>query len=433
MGQIDWEPLSNGIMKTTVVSFNRKFADIEAANHRLASALYFKSEEKTLSSLQSQKPEAESCSEGSHPQDPEKCSVHTDTDGNSKSRTDISVGSHQTEVSEKKHPDSGHLWKRHPKSQPSTCTTRKNNQGKGRKKTESGNHELVEFTSFSSPTGTDYYGAEFFHTEFYNNESPLKSINNLSENTQTAPQNSSFIQFGHNVDTSPPFSPELSPLSLDSCDFSIQMFTDISTCAQAQKSIADIAESPWTDIMDLFSVSNKDSGGCVDVDAYFESICACQGDEGPEVGAEDLTFADQSDSFTERMCSDRSEVEDLHCERAEHRYEYLYSCHGDQGSTINHAAETQFNSFSFKPPQCSDNAQNQLPASISCQYNVSHLQMYQQSEEESLCVLANFTPFEGVAQSFSAPLHNPEHRPIPTPPHEDDWLFTDILKDRTDC
>lgn len=194
--------------------------------------------------------------------------------------------------------------------------------------------------------------------------------------------------------------------------------------------------------MDLFSAGSKDLGGCMDVESCFESICACQGDSGQEVGADDVGFADQSGSFTERICSNRPEVEDLHCETGEYRYEYGYSCSGDQGPTINHfqsalrqnedAAETQFNNF--KPSQGTDMIQNQLPTSISYHYNTSELQTYKQ--QESSCMLVNcennqnFTPFEGVAQSFSVPLHNPEHRPIPTLPREDDWLFTDILKDR---
>lgn len=237
-------------------------------------------------------------------------------------------------------------------------------------------------------------------------------------------------------------------MSLDSCDFSIQMFTDISTCTQAQNSIADITESQWTDIMDLFSVGSKDLAGCIDVEAYFESIRACRGD----AGADDDAFADQSGNFTERICSNRADVEDLHSERGEYRYEYGYSCHGDQGLIINpfqsdqrssralrqneDAAETQFNDFTSS--QGANTVQNQLPTSISYLYNVSELQ---HPQEESPCMLVNcendlnFTPFEGVAQSFSAPLHNPDHRPIPTPPHENDWLFTDILNDRKslDC
>lgn len=416
------------------VSLNRKFADIEAANHRLASALYFKEEEKNASSLQSQKPEMPDQLDNpfqiNHPQHPEKCSIHKDADDISKPPADVSVVSHQTEVSEKKQLNSGHLWKRHPKSQSTTCTTRKNSQSRGRQKRGNDNHKLVEFTFLSSPKGIDYHReAEVIYTEHYEDDNQLKPPSNLSEHTQTALQDAGFIQ---NVDISPSFSPALSPLSLDSCDFSIQMLTDISACTHSQKSIPDIAESQWTDIMDLFSGGNSDVGGCMDVEAYFESICSCQGDAGQEVSADEFTFSDQSDSLTERMCNNR--CEDLHCERGEYRYVNAYSCHGDEGLVINNAAETQFNNF--KPAQSSDIAENQLHTSINYHYNVSELQTYQNPQVESHCMLGNcenhlnFTPFEGVAQSFSAPLHNPEHRPIPTPPREDDWLFTDILKDR---
>ncbi|XP_075965503.1 chromosome 16 C19orf85 homolog [Anarhichas minor] len=430
----------------------RKFADIEAANHRLASALYFKDEEKNVSSPTSQQPETldQSGSPQSGYQDPDECSAHTDVHGISKAKSDVSVASHETELSEKKPPDSGHLWKRHPKSQRTTCTARKNNQSKERQKKETRNQLSSSLSSMSSPKSIDYHHrAELLHTECHterrDDESHLKSANNLSEDSQTTQQDSGFIQFNQNVDTSPSFSPELSPLSLDLCDFSIQMFTDISTCMQGQKSIAGISESQWTDIMDLFSVGSKDLGGCTDVEAYFESICACQGDARQEVGADDVGFAAQSESF-----GNRSELEELHCETGEYRYQYR--CHGDQGLSTNHflrdqrssqapkqnedAAETQFNHF--KPNQETDILQNEFPTSITHHYYASELQTYQHPQVESPCMLVNnqnFTPFEGVAQSFSVPLHNPEHCPIPTPPNEDEWLFTDILKDRKslDC
>ncbi|XP_027142952.1 uncharacterized protein c16h19orf85 [Larimichthys crocea] len=396
----------------------RKFADIEAANHRLASVLYFKEEDKNVSSLPSQKPDT--VDQSGNPsqgglQDPDKCSAPTGTDGISKTRSDVSIISHETEISEKKQPDPAHLWKRHPKSKPSTAI--KNNQSKGRQKKESRNRKLVECTSMSTPV--DYHHrAERYHTEYDDDESLLKSTDN-----QTTQKDSGSFPFGQNVS-----SPELSPLSLDSCDFSIQMFTDISACTQTQKNIVDITENQWTDIMDLFSVGNKDLGGCMDVEAYFDSICACQGDDvGKEVSADDAGFADQSDHFTERICSSSNEVEDLQCETSECRFEHGYSYHADQGLTINH--------FQSVLRQNEDVVQgiiqNQLPTSIS--YGDSELQTYQHPQEESPCMLLNnhnFTPFEGVAQSFSVPLHHPEHRPIPTPPHEDDWLFTDILKDR---
>ncbi|KAA8591677.1 hypothetical protein FQN60_017051, partial [Etheostoma spectabile] len=349
----------------------RKFADIEAANHRLASALYFKEEGKNVVSPSSQTPETLEQSSSS-PQVPDTCNIHTDADGIPKAWSDVSVGSRETEISKKKQPDSGHLRKRQPKSQPTTCTATKNNQSKERQKEQSRNQLSSSSSSMSSPEGIDYHhGAKRLHTECYNNESQLKSTNYLSEDPGV-------IQFGQNVDSSPSFSPELSPLSINPCDFSVQLLTDISTCTQAQKSIADISESQWTDIMDLFSVGNKDLGGCMDVEAFFESICACQGDAGQEVGADDVEFTDKSDSS-----SNKSEVEDLQCETGEYIYEY--SCHDDQGMSINHFqsdqrslqaprqndAEMQFNNF--KPNQEADIIQNQLPTPISFLYNASEL------------------------------------------------------------
>lgn len=350
-------------------------------------------------------------SQTGHLQHPEKCSTRKDAEGISKPTNDVSVASHQTEVSEKTQLNLGHLWKRHPKSQSTTCTTRKNNQSRGRQKKGNENHKLVEYTFMSSPKGIDYYHeAEVVQTEHHDDEKRVKSPSSLSEHTQTAPQDSAVIQ---NVAVSPSFSPALSPLSLDSCDLSVQMFTDISACTHSQKSIADIAESQWTDIMDLFSGGNSDIGGCMDVEAYFESICSCQGDAGQEVSVDEFTFSDQLDGLREEMCNNRYESEAVCCERGDYRHVNVYSYHGDQGLNI-----------------------NQLHTSIDHHCNVSQLETYQHPQEESHCVLGScenhlsFTPFEGVAQSFSAPLHNPEHRPIATPPHEDDWLFTDILTDR---
>ena len=332
---------------------------------------------------------------GEYLQDPDKCSGHTVADGISKSNCDVSLGSHEAEISENGELDSGHLWKQHPRSQPP-------NQSKGGQNKGSRNPKLVEAMSMSSPSN-NHHEAELFPTESRDDQSPLKSANSLSNDSQTAQQESGFI---HNVDTSPVFSPQLSPLSLDSCDF-----RDTSTCTDVQRNIADISEAQWTDILDFFSVGTMELGSCVDVEAYFESICACQGEAGQEAAAE---------------------VESLHCEAGECRYDYGYSCYADQGLTINHflrqnedAPETQLNSF--KPPGII----NQLQTSVGLHCDASELQTY--PREESSCMLVNnqnFRPFEGVAQSFSAPLLIPEHRPIPTPPHEDDWLFTDILKDR---
>lgn len=358
----------------------------------------------------------------------EKCSVQKDAEGTSKPTTDVSVASHQTEVSEKKQINLGHLWKHHPKSQSPTCTTRKNNQSTERQKKGNEIHKLVEFTFMSSPKHTDC----FHEAEHHEDEIPLQTPSDLLEHTKTALQDSAFMQ---DVDVSPSFSPALSPLSLDSCDLSVQMFTDISARTHSQKSIADIAESQWTDIMELFSGSSSDVGGSMDVEAYFESICSCQSDAGQEISVDEFTFSDQSDGLTERMCYNKYESEDVECERGDYRYVNAHSYQGDQGLSISQSAETQLGNF--RQAQSSDIGQNQLHRSINYHYDVTELQTDQHPQVESPCMLGNcqnhihFTPFEGVAQSFSAPPHNPEHRAIPTPPHEDDWpLFTDILKDR---
>lgn len=389
-------------------SLNRKFADIEAANHRLASALYFKEEDKNAPSVQPEKPEvsvqSDNASQMSPPQHPEKCSLQRAADGVSKPANDALVGSHQSEASEKYQ-----LWKRHSKSHSTTCTTRRNNMSTGRQKRGNGKPTLVEFTFMDSPKDKDYRSeAAAFQTEPYEDDSQVKPPRSLSE-AQTALPDSGFIQ---SRDMSPSFSPALSLLSIDSCDFSIQMFTDISACTQSQKSIADIAESQWADIMDLFSSGNSDKEGCVDAES-----CLCQGDAGQDVSADELPFSDQSDG----LCNNTCESEDLCCETGEYN---AFSCQRDQST--HHPGQTPFNNFT--PAQSSDISNNY-------QYDVSELQTYQNPQEGNHCLLGgcdyhlHFTPFEGVAQSFSAPLHNPEHRVVPTPPRDDDWLFTDILKD----
>ncbi|XP_074539215.1 uncharacterized protein c16h19orf85 [Halichoeres trimaculatus] len=411
----------------------RKFADIEAANHRLASALSNNEKETNVLSLPSQKSETLNQSvfpsEDTNFQDQDKCSHPSGRDGMNTSRTAVSVQSHETETRERKQPEVGHLWKRHPKSQHNMRSSRKTNQSKERQMTESQNHKLVDFTFLASASGMD----SCLRSEQVNQPG---SAHFSQEGSPTAHQDTTFFPFGQNVDISSSFSPQLSPLSLDSCDFSMQVFKDVLT----QKNAADITESQWTDFIDLFSAGSKDLGGCMDVEAYLESICARQSEDGQEGRVDDVGFSDQSDSYT-KICNDRLEVEDMHTNSRGYRYEYGYICCGNQGLSVNYMGqnkETQFNNC--KLPSDTYSTHNLLSTAISY-LNPSELQTYQNLNQESSCMLINrennqnLTPFEGVAQSFSVPLHTPEDRPIPTPPHEDDWLFTDILKDRKspDC
>ncbi|KAM9723722.1 uncharacterized protein c16h19orf85 [Menidia menidia] len=416
----------------------RKFADIEAANYRLASALYFKEGEKCTSSILSQESEKPDPSGKPSQSDclrhPDTCSVQTDTDASLKSRSNSSIDLRETEDAEKKQLDSRRLWKSHPKSQSPNCNA--NNQIKRRQKKSS--HKLPE-PSFTSPkiNKNYYHAAEQLHSEYYHQESQFKPITNLPEDVQTPLKDSSLVDFAQNEDTSPSFSPQLSPLSLDSCDLSFQMFTDVTACTQAQEGLA---EGQLGDIMDLFTAANKDSDAEKDVEGFFENICACPGDAGLKGSADDdVLFANLSHHF--------SGVEDLQFKGDEYR------CgngrHWDQPQTPNclqsnqrssqmirqseYIAEMQFDHL--KPSQDARIRQNHSPTSISYHYDATQLQPQQHPQQRDPCMLAkrenllNFTPFEGVAQSFSAPLHDPEPNRIPTPPSEDDWLFTDILKD----
>ncbi|CAJ1062372.1 uncharacterized protein LOC122881926 [Xyrichtys novacula] len=397
----------------------RKLADIEAANHKLAPALDNNEKEKNMLALPSRKPDildkSDVPSVDVDLQDQDHYSHHAEVDDMAKSRT----GSQETEIREKQQKETGHLWKRHPKSQNTTCSARQSNQSKGRQRTETLDHKLEDVTSVSFQNGEDGH-----HRSKPNQ--PV-SAHFFEEDSPTLPQDTSFFTFGQNVDVSSSVSPELSPSSLDSCDFSMQIFKDILT----QKNMADISEGQWTDFMDLFSAGSRDLEVCMDVEAYLESICVYQGDGGQGGRDEGVAFSDQSDGCR-RVCSDRSGVKDLQTETGDYRYEYGYFCSEDQGLAIRQnkdIPETQFNDF--QPSQDTYIIHNQLPTSTNYNYIPSELQMCQHSNQDTSCApinCENFTPFEGVAQSFSVPPHNPEDRPIPTPPHEDDWLFTDILK-----
>ncbi|CAN9513646.1 unnamed protein product [Ophioblennius macclurei] len=357
----------------------RKFADIEAANHRLASAIYLKDGEKSVS-----KPE-----QSDNPSERESAhQVYTGVDEAVRS-TDSQEKTHQHQH-------------------------QTNNQSKSSRRKET-NHKLAESTISKGPE--DQRSPEIFHLECLNE-------NSLSEDAQTSLEESSFKQLEENVDISLCFSPELSPLSLDSYDFSVPAPTERSACLQSQKSISDISECQLNDIMNLLCAGGEDFGGCADLEAYLDSMCACQGGVGPENETDHVTYVDQSDGFTE----------DLNCGENEPVYTYGHSCREDQTLT-NQRSPQELRSSTYTPDDEFHGNGNLLNASSS--YHCStQLQTYPHAQEKSACMLLtcdpnpNFTPFEGVAQSFSVPPHNPEHRPIATPPHEDDWLFTDILKDR---
>lgn len=381
---------------------NRKFADIEAANHRLASALYFKDEQNILTSFQSQKPAAAGSSESQQSQDAEKDNVLKETDDSIRS-PDVSEDTHQTESGDK---NGTHPWETPPMSQSETRTSGMVNAVDDRQTGESGTHSQVELTSVSSPLGTDLHpGPGVFYSERYDSENLLTSVDGLSEDNVEA-----------SLEKSLSSSPELSPLSLDSCDFSAHMFTDISSCAQTHQSIGDLAESPWADIIDLFGIG-KDSSGCLD-DGDDQSAPAGGGDNEQEVEPEN-----QSECFPQATCSNMCQTEELRHSTGDCTYEYLHSYHDDQGQTTTVAAEPGFTDIRTSEAVHIDSLQILTPSRW--HYDSTDLQ----SKAFSDCMQENSTPFEGVAQSFSVSLHYPQHRTIPTPPREHEWMFPDILKD----
>lgn len=355
--------------------FNRKFADIEAANHRLASALYLKEEENNAAE---DAVDASLHAAGESSGHPAEAAASTCSDAL------FNAGDHDPSV--KKNSELG-------KSQTVACS----DDSKAAQKQEKETDELVELTSTSfqrrpRPAGHPHNG-------------PPEPVRNIPGDSQVAQPDSDVIEFLQDVHTDPAGSPDLGLLPPEPRDLSIQMFPGISTCAQGQKNIADMAESQWSEIMDLLGVGTD---GYAEVEAYLESMCACRGDAGPEVESAGFGFTGASDSFTENAAKTVFEGGRAHGATCEYTRE--------DGRGCQEPTQSQ-NEGSFQAGL--GVVEQQLPAALSYQ---------------SCCMLGNdpnFTPFEGVAQSFPVPLHYVKPRAIPTPPHEEDWPFTDILEDRT--
>lgn len=373
--------------------FNRKFADIEAANNRLASALYLKDEEKKASSLSAEdiaeqsdgsaldvSPQAEAVASagGGAPPNPR--------DGDSSGE------------------ELGNLRK------PQPCR----GESKAAQHQQPKTPKLAEIPSASS------WMAYLPGAQACPPNSPPETASNASA-SQTAQPASGFVQFSQHVETSPAGSPGLGPLSPEPCDLSVWMFSDSSTCTQGQKSIAELSESQWSEIVDLLSASSPDRA-YAEVEACLESICACSGAAGQDVESAERAFADLFDSFTENPGEPVFEGWRLHGETCEYMYE---DGHGCQEVTQRQNGDG--------PEAAHLGVEQQLPASFGYRSNGLELQACQHPKGEGPCSLGSkphLTPFEGVAQSFTVPLHYSRLRAIPALPREEDWPFTDILEDR---
>lgn len=387
------------------VLFNRKFADIEAANHRLASALYLKEEEKNRSDLSSEEQDAVDQPDGSETdaslQDPDKSSTRpAEAAASACSEELFRYGEHEPSVG--KQSELENLRKCQPNSQTAAESKAEQEQ----------KDEVVEIPPASSRAARRPSAQGFPHGS--------EQARNAHADSQVAQPDSGFIEFLQNVNTSPAVYPGLGPLAPEACDLSSQTFSGVSTCAQGQRNIADVTESQWSEIMDLVAA---DAEGYAEVEAYFESICACTGDAGQEAESAEFGFTDFSDSSTENLTKTAFEGGRLRGDTCEYVYE---DGHGCRGPTQRQGGDS-FNTAHVVVEQ-------QLPVSLSYRSDDSELQTYQHPQGEGSCMLGNnpnFTLFEGVAQSFTVPLHYVKPRSIPTPPHEEDWPFTDILEDRT--
>lgn len=358
---------------------NRKFADLEAANHRLASALYLKEEEKNAPSPSAEDRDTPDRSDGStlDASDPAEAAASACSDDPFNPRDRDSCRETQT--------GQGDLRTGQPGPQRESCTGEtKAEQQQGDK-----THNLAGIPWTSSGTA---------HQPSAQGLRPTSPPETASD-SQTAQPDSASIRSTQSVDASPVGSPGLGPLSPESCDLSVWMSSDPSGCTRGQRSVVDISESQWSEMVDLLSVG-------AEVEAYFESICACRGEaESAEFG-----FADFFDSLAENP--GETEGGDA-CERA---------CEG--------AAHRQ-NQGSLSTAQVA--VEQQLPAPLGYRSDGSELQACRHPQGQGPCALGSrihFTPFEGVAQSFTVPLDDSGPRANPRLPREEDWPFTDILEDR---
>lgn len=297
-------------------------------------------------------------------------------------------------------------------------------QGEGSKR-----HKLVEILTAESPTNNER-GIHGDPGEDPASEPPPKSSHTPSADSQQTQRDSFAVDCDHQIDVSPTFSPELHPLSLDYCNF-----PDIPEEPEVN---GDVSESQWADVVDLFgfgsssgSSSSNNVGGFFDIEAYFESICACKSDSGEHaVNGQPLGWS--SDQWEDTCSNKRQDEEEVELTATpEETYGGASSCPEMERQTVFSGAQcgaTQNEEAclsSFRTSQCF--VQSQQPAAAS-HYSTQHSST--QGLQASCTLMGNqhFT-FEGVAQSFSVPPHV-QHCSIPTPPpHEDDWLFTYILKD----
>ncbi|XP_019896743.2 uncharacterized protein LOC109614804 [Esox lucius] len=446
---------------------NRKFAEIEAANHQLASVLFSTDAANSDTPSPSQHPimvdQSDSASKAP------------------KSAGALSPCSTPTEDLAVEHSEPGDYLSLSPQQHMD-----QSNGSPPRERTDRQGLRLDDPADCGSPRssgktkdlerGRENLPTEPFGCEMASEESLCSWIDSIREkyetqlrqesdsNTTLPPLNQRALPENQDVSTinQTPLSPVLSHLSLDSCDFGVTAATEISVCCQSQNNVADddTVESQRMDMMRFWASEEKplDDGSFGDfVDPHLETIWGSQGEEGnlaTKLHIDDVTFLNQSDSFIEKwmLCTSstdsRSEMELIDCFSGQYDSGHAYRCSVDPVSAIRDFLNGQGSSQCLlesalerqgtdRQLTCLNDTPNQLYSSIGYHCNLPDTNMLQSScpQPDSTFSLVkddlnqNCIPFAGVARSFPAPIQTPHSHQVLTPPLENDWLFTDIMED----
>lgn len=276
-------------------------------------------------------------------------------------------------------------------------------EGKAEQREGSKPHQLVETLTGESSTNT-HQGIRGDPGEGPASGPSPKPPHAPSADSQVTRQDSSAVDCDHQDHVSPISLSELHPpLPEDYCCMS-----DI---PEAPELDGDVLESQWADAADLFGIgsSTNSVGVFFDIEAYFESICVCQSDSS-NLAVEGEPFGWSSDQW-EETCSNARQCEES--------AELAVTPEGVHGGVPGCPVSERQTALSGVQCGATQNAEALATHNSTQGSQAPHLPMANQ----------HFT-FEGVAQSFAAPLQNIQRCSIPTPPpHEDDWLFSNILKD----
>lgn len=280
----------------------------------------------------------------------------------------------------------------------------KSKEGTAEQREASERCKLVEILTAESPTNNKggFHGDP---VEDPASEPPPRPSRTPSAEPRPTHRDSVEVDCDHQMDVSLTFSPELHLLSLDYCNF-----PDI---PEKMEMHGDESESQWADVVDLFGIGSSSSssnnvGGFFDIGAYFESICSCKSDSSEQtVDSQPLGWL--SDQWEGTCSNARLDEQDV---------ELTVTPEGTYGS-VSSCPQMDRQTVVIQSQQPTAEIHNSSPHSST------------QGSQASCTLTGNqHFHFEGVAQSFSVPPHI-QHCSIPTPPpHEDDWLFTYILKDR---